>query len=144
MMKRWNPGLAAAVFTAVIAITGCGTGQPTANTSSPSTQNETAPTQAVAPKQGVAKMLTTLNGLDTSVQQNHASAAATAGSQLEAAWSSFEDQVHSKFPSDYENVETSLDPLVAGTHTTPLDAGSLTTLSSQLRAALNQLATKLK
>lgn len=89
-------------------------------------------------------MLSVVEELGKQITSGDASKAAASGEQLEATWHSFEDSVHTQYASSYKDVETYLDPLVAGTKISPLDKKTLGNLNQQLQTALQSLQKSLK
>lgn len=95
-------------------------------------------------KTGVTKMLSITADLKTAIDVRDEAKVKATGSQLEDAWSPFEDNAKQKYPDLYKKIEESLDPTIAGTKASPLDKQTLGKLNGELTQALNELAAKEK
>lgn len=145
---KWFQSMLAFGLLSVLLV-GCG--QSSANSQS-SSQNENQTTNSAGSSsqsasgidQGVTGMLSVEDGLDKQIAAGDQVKAAASGEQLEATWHAFEDSVHTRYAANYKDVETYLDPLVAGTKVAPLSKTTLSTLSKQLRHALLSLQGQVK
>lgn len=93
---------------------------------------------------GVNKMLDTTGQLSKAIDSGDQSKVKEVGPKLEDQWSSFEDDVKKDNKDLYEKVEKYLDPTVAGSKASTLDAGALKSLNNELTDALKELAQKTK
>jgi iron uptake system EfeUOB component EfeO/EfeM len=131
------------VLAGSIGMTGCGTttSQPPANPSAESTQTTQSATDI---KAKVNEMLTVAKELQQHLDAGDEAKVKATAPKLEDTWASFEDQVKPKYPDDYEKVEQSLDPTVAGAKASPLDKAALAKWNQQLIDTLNNLEQKIK
>ena len=91
---------------------------------------------------GVEKFLSVANQLQTHISEGDAAKIKVDGPELEEAWKTFEDAVNTRYPDAYEQIETYLDPTIAGTQAKTLDPVILAQLDTQLIQAINDLALK--
>ncbi len=144
MRKPFRPMLALVVAGA-LTLAGCG------NTGGQPAQNTAEQTNQAAGQQSsdnlashVQQMLNTATQLKDVIKKKDDKQIAALGPRLEDEWKTFEDDVRPKYPDQYESVEKSLDPLVAGSTASPVDTATLSKLDEDLIEALNDLANAVK
>lgn len=93
---------------------------------------------------GVNKMLDTTEQLSKAIDSGNQAKVKEVGPKLEDQWSSFEDDVKKDNKDLYEQVETYLDPTIAGSEAKTLDKEALGNLNDKLTDALKELQTKTK
>ena|ERR1700730_17486562 len=147
-MNRFTRNTVILALGAVL-LTGCGasssqnTDSSTSNTNS-TTSNTKTDTKTVDLKTGLDQLLALAEDIQAQIKNNADSKIKEDGNQLETTWHSFEDQVKSKYPQQYDQVEKYLNPVKAGSQVTPLDKKTIQDLDSQLIQVLNELKQKEK
>jgi iron uptake system EfeUOB component EfeO/EfeM len=128
----------------ILVLSGCGQGNTGNGKTSSETQDSASHTVTDADiRQGVSAMLSLAHEFKVEIESGDEAKLKVTGSRLEETWSRFEDGVKVRFPDQYENVETVLDPVVAGSKTSPLDKATLARLDDQLVQVLNTLKAKI-
>ncbi|WP_152392570.1 EfeM/EfeO family lipoprotein [Paenibacillus guangzhouensis] len=133
------------------ALTACGTKEDTANVNASSTEatqtsdtvNE--PTEAtVDPQTGTDSMIATSGELKTALEGKDEAKVKELTKKIEEEWLSFENDVKTKLPDQYVNVEKYLNTFIAGGKQTELEFDVLMTLNDSLLPALQTLSDTLK
>jgi len=122
-----------------LGIAGCGATKTDQTTSQDTSKQGTSTQTPSATKTGVTKMLSITANLKTAIDVGDEAKVKETGSQLEDAWSPFEDNTKQKYPELYNKIEKFLDPTIAGSKVSPLDKQALGTLNGELTQALNEL-----
>ena len=133
------------------ALTACGTKEDTANVNASSTEatqtsdsaNEPA-AATVDPQTGTDSMIATSRELKTALEAKDATKVKELTKKIEEEWLTFENDVKTKLPDQYVNVEKYLNTLIAGGKQTELEFDVLTTLNDSLLPALQTLSDTLK
>jgi iron uptake system EfeUOB component EfeO/EfeM len=129
-----------------LALTGCGS-----KGAAVDKQQATATTQSavdkipsdVSVKEGLVKLLKTARQLRKAAIAGDEAIVKEYGPKLEENWSKIEDGIKPKYPEIYEQVEKSLNPIVAGTKASSFDKDSILKLDDQLIQVLYDLSQKL-
>lgn len=114
-----------------INLTGC------SSSSQPTTPVKT--TKVMDIKTGTSQMLAITSQLKQALAAGDETKVKQLGAKLETTWSQYEDQVKAKHADLYKNVETYLDPTIAGTEASPLNKNAVSKLNDQLIQALQEL-----
>jgi len=133
------------------ALTACGTKEDAANVNASSTEatqtsdNANEPTTVtVDPQTGTDSMIATSGELKTALEGKDATKVKELTKKIDEEWLSFENDVKTKLPDQYVNVEKYLNTLIAGGKQTELEFDVLTTLNDSLLPALQTLSDTLK
>jgi iron uptake system EfeUOB component EfeO/EfeM len=130
------------------AITGCGSKGATIDkketTAAKTAQSATDKTSSdITVKEGLAKLLKNARQLRKAAIAGDEAKVKEYGPKLEEAWSKIEDDIKPKYPEIYDQVEKSLNPIVAGTKASSFDKDAILKLDEQLIQVLYDLAQKL-
>jgi len=133
------------------ALTACGAKEDAANVNASTTEtaqtgekaNEPA-AATVDPQTGTDLMITTSGELKTALEAKDGAKVKALTKKIEEEWLSFENDVKTKLPDQYVNVEKYLNTLIAGGKQAELEFDVLTTLNDSLLPALQTLSDTLK
>lgn len=130
------------------ALTGCGSKGTSVEKQEASTaKTAQSPTDKIPSdtivKEGLAKLLKTSRQLRKAIIAGDEAKIREYGPKLEENWSKIEDGIKPKYPEIYEQVEKSLNPIVAGTKASSFDKDAIMKLNDQLIQVLYDLAQKL-
>ncbi|MCR8645390.1 EfeM/EfeO family lipoprotein [Paenibacillus sp. N1-5-1-14] len=133
------------------ALTACGSKDDAASAKASSTEatqtnGNTSNTVAatVDPQTGTDSMIATSGNLKTSLEGKDEAKVKELTKKIESDWLSFENDVKTKLPDQYVNVEKYLNTLIAGGKQAKLEFDVLTTLNDSLLPALKTLSDTLK
>ena len=132
----------------MLALTGCGSKGATVDkqeaTTAKTAQVDTnkIPSDG-AVKEGVAKLFKDAKQLNKAAIAGDEVKIKEYGPKLEESWSKIEDGIKPKYPEIYDQIEKSLNPIVAGTKSSAIDKDAILKLDNQLIQVLNDLSQKL-
>lgn len=120
-----------------VALTGCSAVNSSTKPSAKAETNVKKDTALTDIKSGITKLLSVADQLKKDIASGDDTKIKGAGTKLEDTWNSIEDSVKPKHPDLYDNIETYLNPTVAGSKAASLDKKALATLDDQLIQVLN-------
>ncbi|WP_018757948.1 EfeM/EfeO family lipoprotein [Paenibacillus terrigena] len=133
------------------ALTACGTKEDAASEKAPTTGTTQTGENAIQiaastvdPQTGTDSMIVTSGELKSALEAKDAAKVQELTKKIDEEWLSFENDVKTKLPDQYVNVEKYLNTLIAGGKQTELEYDVLTTLNDSLLPALQQLSDTLK
>jgi len=133
------------ILIATFALTGCGSKGATPNKQEAAAEKtvQSATDKAPSDATGLSKLLKNARQLRKAAIAGDEAKVKEYGPKLEDEWSKIEDGIKAKYPEIYEQVEKSLNPIVAGTKASSFDKDSILKLDEQLIKVLYDLAQKL-
>ncbi|MFD0616817.1 EfeM/EfeO family lipoprotein [Paenibacillus sp. GCM10027629] len=133
------------------ALTACGTKEDATNVNVKSTETTQTGDEAseptastVDPQTGTDSMIATSGELKSALEAKDAAKVQELTKKIDEEWLTFENDVKTKLPDQYVNVEKYLNTLIAGGKQSALEYDVLTTLNDSLLPALQQLSDTLK
>ncbi len=136
------------ILLTTFALTGCGSKGATVDKQE-ATATKTAqfaadktPSDATV-KEGLAKLLKNARQLRKAAIAGDEVRVKEYGPKLEEEWSKIEDNIKPKYPESYDQIEKSLNPIVAGSKASSFDKDAILKLDEQLIQVLYDLAQKL-